>query len=87
MKRPEVKPWGVVVTAAMLIALSVYTGTGRGWALLSAVARLLSLSTAIGKELLWTCKPVPQAPGVHSNGQDGGDVPPLSVLRQGSVAS
>ncbi|KAJ6666140.1 hypothetical protein lerEdw1_001044 [Lerista edwardsae] len=28
MKRPEVKPWGVVVTAAMLIALSVYTGTG-----------------------------------------------------------
>lgn len=28
MKRPEVKPWGVVVTTAMLIALSVYTGTG-----------------------------------------------------------
>ncbi|XP_066493314.1 sodium-coupled neutral amino acid transporter 7 [Tiliqua scincoides] len=28
MKQPEVKPWGVVVTAAMLIALSVYTGTG-----------------------------------------------------------
>ncbi|XP_062997085.1 sodium-coupled neutral amino acid transporter 7 [Elgaria multicarinata webbii] len=28
MKRPEVKPWGAVVTAAMVIALFVYTGTG-----------------------------------------------------------
>ncbi|XP_074864805.1 sodium-coupled neutral amino acid transporter 7 isoform X2 [Carettochelys insculpta] len=28
MKRPEVKPWGAVVTVAMLIALIVYTGTG-----------------------------------------------------------
>ncbi|XP_024057038.1 putative sodium-coupled neutral amino acid transporter 7 [Terrapene carolina triunguis] len=28
MKRPEVKPWGAVVTAAMVIALSVYAGTG-----------------------------------------------------------
>ncbi|XP_044290157.1 putative sodium-coupled neutral amino acid transporter 7 isoform X1 [Varanus komodoensis] len=28
MKRPEVKSWGAVVTAAMVIALFVYTGTG-----------------------------------------------------------
>ncbi|XP_033013227.1 putative sodium-coupled neutral amino acid transporter 7 [Lacerta agilis] len=28
MKQPEVKPWGAVVTAAMVIALFVYTGTG-----------------------------------------------------------
>ncbi|CAM5150240.1 unnamed protein product [Eretmochelys imbricata] len=28
MKRPEVKPWGAVVTAAMVIALFVYAGTG-----------------------------------------------------------
>lgn len=28
MKQPEVKTWGAVVTAAMVIALFVYTGTG-----------------------------------------------------------
>ncbi|XP_061450205.1 sodium-coupled neutral amino acid transporter 7 [Rhineura floridana] len=28
MKHPEVKPWGAVVTAAMVIALFVYMGTG-----------------------------------------------------------
>ncbi|XP_077166367.1 sodium-coupled neutral amino acid transporter 7 [Paroedura picta] len=28
MKQPELKPWGAVVTAAMIIALVVYTGTG-----------------------------------------------------------
>nr|XP_056718586.1 sodium-coupled neutral amino acid transporter 7 [Euleptes europaea] len=28
MKRPALKPWGAVVTAAMIIALFVYTGTG-----------------------------------------------------------
>ncbi|KAH0619414.1 hypothetical protein JD844_000027 [Phrynosoma platyrhinos] len=28
MKRPELKPWGAVVTAAMVIALFVYIGTG-----------------------------------------------------------
>lgn len=29
MKQPEVKTWGAVVTAAMVIALFVYTGTGK----------------------------------------------------------
>uniref|UniRef100_K7FF12 Sodium-coupled neutral amino acid transporter 7 n=1 Tax=Pelodiscus sinensis TaxID=13735 RepID=K7FF12_PELSI len=28
LRRPAVKPWGAVVTAAMIIALFVYTGTG-----------------------------------------------------------
>lgn len=28
MRRPEVKTWGGVVTAAMVIALAVYMGTG-----------------------------------------------------------
>ena len=28
MRRPELKPWGGVVTAAMVIALAVYMGTG-----------------------------------------------------------
>lgn len=46
MKRPEVKPWGVVVTTAMLIALSVYTGTGKGQALLHTIACLFSAAAA-----------------------------------------
>lgn len=28
MQRPEIKTWGGVVTAAMVIALAVYMGTG-----------------------------------------------------------
>lgn len=48
MKRPELKPWGAVVTAAMIIALFVYTGTGRE----SDLVRCISCSCSLwpGKE-------------------------------------
>lgn len=40
MKQPEVRPWGMVVTVAMMIALSVYTGTGREMGQTSVVQSL-----------------------------------------------
>ncbi|XP_067158812.1 sodium-coupled neutral amino acid transporter 7 isoform X2 [Apteryx mantelli] len=44
MKQPEVKTWGAVVTAAMVIALFVYTGTG--------VCGFLTFGTSVDQDVL-----------------------------------
>ncbi|KAM7146859.1 sodium-coupled neutral amino acid transporter 7 isoform 1-T4 [Macrochelys suwanniensis] len=44
MKRPEVKPWGAVVTAAMVIALVVYAGTG--------ICGFLTFGTSVDQDVL-----------------------------------
>ncbi|XP_019361381.1 PREDICTED: putative sodium-coupled neutral amino acid transporter 7 [Gavialis gangeticus] len=46
MKQPEVKTWGAVVTAAMVIALFVYTGTG--------VCGFLTFGTTVDQDILLT---------------------------------
>ena len=48
MRRPKVKTWGGVVTAAMVIALAVYMGTGECFPL-RARLRGLPLSIFIPK--------------------------------------
>lgn len=63
MKRPEVKPWGAVVTAAMVIALFVYTGTGRSEAFVLCPAHgaqlLLLLQHVLLKDSGWESSELP----------------------------
>lgn len=63
MRQPQVKTWGGVVTAAMVIALAVYMGTGEcsppearlgmvsGPAFLGKLCTLNSANTSVGIDL------------------------------------